>query len=248
MLGFISCEKVIDLDLDTSSSQLVIEGNVYDEPGPYTVRLTRSVDMDAAGIYPYVGGATVTISDDLGHSEQLAESDSGRYLTSNLQGVPGRTYTLTVKTGGKTYVASSRMPNPVEIDTAYVGMLYNTDFYQVTIDLKDPQPDSTNYFRFLDFNNGKAFRGSYFIVGSDYMLNNPIIHCTLQYSPDALTHGGEYTLWVESLDKTVYNYFNMFNQNNENSASPCNPENNISNGALGYFNACAIRKTILPIP
>ena len=109
LFGLTACEKVIDLDFGTTSSQLVIQGTVFDQPGPYTVRLIRSVDMDAAGVYPFVTGATVTISDHAGHSEQLAEGDSGRYTTSTLRGVPGRTYTLTVKTGGKAYTAVSTM-------------------------------------------------------------------------------------------------------------------------------------------
>ncbi|MDP4278803.1 MAG: DUF4249 domain-containing protein [Bacteroidota bacterium] len=248
LLGLTACEKVIDLDFGTTSSQLVIQGTVFDQPGPYTVRLIRSVDMDAAGVYPFVTGATVTISDNAGHSEQLAEGDSGRYTTSTLRGVPGRTYTLTVKTGGKTYTAVSTMPAPIEIDTAYVGMLYNTDFYQVTVDLKDPSPDSTNYFRFVDFNNGKELGGSYFVIGNDYLNSKPIVHCTLQYTPDMLTHGGAYTVWVESIDETSYTYFNTFNLNNEDSASPSNPETNLSNEALGYFNACAVRKVTVTIP
>ena len=35
---FNSCKKVIKLERNTASSQIVIQGNIYDQPGPYVVK------------------------------------------------------------------------------------------------------------------------------------------------------------------------------------------------------------------
>jgi len=244
-LGFFtSCEKVIELDLNTSSSQMVIEGNIYDEPGPYTVKISRSVNIDEPSVYPAVKGATVTISDNAGNTQVLAEKDSGVYQTSTLQGVPGRTYTLSVEVDGQIYTAISTMPDGVNIDTLYTVDSGYSGLYQVCVDLTDPA-NTTNYYRLVDFVNGK--RLSTIIVANDELSKGKKINGTLMYSEDDMKSGDTYTLWLESIDKGVYNYFNTASTNGQDSASPSNPDTNISNGALGYFNACSVRKKSIVI-
>ena len=90
-ISFVSCEKVIQLDLKNSTPHVVIQGNIYDQPGPYVVQISSSVNFDASSTYPPVTGAKVVISDNLGQSEILTESLPGNYITSRLRGIPGRT-------------------------------------------------------------------------------------------------------------------------------------------------------------
>ena len=47
-----------------------------------------------------------------------------------------------------------------------------------------------------------------------------------------------------SISKTIYEYYNSLETNTTDgqSASPANPTSNITNGALGYFNAYSVRK------
>jgi hypothetical protein len=52
-----------------------------------------------------------------------------------------------------------------------------------------------------------------------------------------------------SVDQGVYTYFYTLNQNTgRNSGAPANPVSNITNGALGYFNAYSVttKKFIYP--
>ena len=53
---FFSCQKVIQLELNTSSSQIVIQGNVYDQACPDTVKISKSVNFDQSNVYPAVTG------------------------------------------------------------------------------------------------------------------------------------------------------------------------------------------------
>jgi len=62
-----------------------------------------------------------------------------------------------------------------------------------------------------------------------------------QYNDNKLEAGDEVTIWLESVDKYVYEYFRTESSEGWQSASPANPTSNISNGALGYFNACSVR-------
>jgi len=94
-----------DLAKNDLESQLVVEGTITDEPGPFKVRLTKS-----GSIYPIqysdkvvynpepVSGADVHITDDKGNDFHLYQGVNGWYETIDtcLQGVPGNTYTLQI--------------------------------------------------------------------------------------------------------------------------------------------------------
>jgi hypothetical protein len=233
-----SCQKVIDLELNTSSSQIVIQGNIYDHAGPYTVKISKSVNFDESNVYPAVIGAMVVISDNAGYSDTLTEASSGIYITSVLQGVPGRTYTLTVKTDGQTYTASSTMPYAVDINFIYMENSLFGNEKQVTIDFTDPA-NIDNYYRLIEFINN--IQQDQFYTGSDKLYQGEEISYSImsQDNDSKLESGDKVTIWLESIDKGVYEYFRQAGSDGQ-SASPANPTSNISNGALGYFNACSV--------
>ena len=108
LIFFTSCEKVIYVDLNSVNPKLVVEGNITDQPGPYIIRLSNTVNYYDPNAFPAVKGATITVSDNAGNSEILKETSPGVYETSSLQGVSGRTYTMNIVTGdGTSYSAHS---------------------------------------------------------------------------------------------------------------------------------------------
>ena len=58
-----ACQQVVDLNLNNSSTQLVIEGSVNNAAGPYHVTITKSVNFYHDNSYPSVSGAMVIIID-----------------------------------------------------------------------------------------------------------------------------------------------------------------------------------------
>jgi len=246
---FSSCQKVIHLDLSSSVPQLVIQGNVYDGAGPYAVTISKTVDFDTPNVYPAVTNATVTISDNAGQSEVLSESTDGTYVTSNMQGVIGRTYTLTVLLDGKTYTASSTMPDPVNIDSIYFkkSLLGRGT---LVIDINN-LPNKDNYYRVIHFVNDLQATG--FSVFSEN--TNDVEKISFSFLPTTDTTGTSttqkqekgdvITVWLETIDKGVFQYFHSANSEGGQNASPANPVSNISNGALGYFSASSVRKGII---
>jgi len=239
----LSCKKVVQLDLNTSVPQLVIQGNIYDEPGPFIVNISRTINFDSPNIFPAVTNAIVTISDNVGKTEDLSQAKDGNYVTSAIHGVIGRTYSLTVKVDGKTYTASSTILPAVDIDTIYFknstyggGRILNLDF-------RNPG-GKVNFYLVMYILNGTK------ILGISVFSNNTVKTEKVSYtflttnSTPFLVAGDQIEVWLGCIDEGVYEYFWTVNKYGGESTSPANPISNISNGALGYFNACSVRKKL----
>jgi len=241
-LNLISCEKVIELKFKNTDPKIVIQGNVYNRTGPYKVTISRSVDFDEPNDFPAVTGATVIISDDAGNSETLTEAESGTYVTSSLVGTAGRTYSLTVTTDGITYTATSKMPDEVKIDAMFLDKDFFGNENIIAVKFMDPTPVK-NYYNLILFINNQ--RQNLFYTINDEPYEGKAIECYL--TPDDMTYefqaDDEVKVWLESIDKGVYEYFMTAEYQSGSSESPSNPESNINNGALGYFNACAVHQS-----
>lgn len=253
---FPSCEKVIDIDFNSQNSQLVIEGNITDQTGPYFVKLSKTVKFDESNSFPPVIGAGVSITDDLGNTEILNETASGVYSTSVLKGATGRTYTLQVNTNGLKYSAQSFMHAPVAIDKLIAVNQVLPMGTKKVINVKFTDPSGIeNYYRFVKIINNKIQTSIY--AESDIKQDGKPLNISLlnkQQSETEMKSGDTLIVVLQSLDEPVYNYFRSLLQLNggggliNQSTSPANPISNISNGALGYFSACAVTSDTLIIP
>ena len=241
LVFFGSCEKVIDLKLNTSGPQIVIQGDVNDLPGPYTVKITRTVDFDESTIVPPVTGAEVEISDNTGNTEVLTETSPGVYLTSVIHGIPGRTYSLSIKADGKNYTARSTMPSAVDIDSLFCEKSYFGNFLQLYVEFSDPA-GKENYYHLIQDINGVAQDVMGF-TSDDLNDGQTIKFPLMSMDEESLLNAGDtITVWLESIDKGVYEYYRTIDRYSGQYTTPSNPVSNISNGALGYFKACAVRK------
>jgi hypothetical protein len=243
-----SCEKVVQLDLSESSPQIVIEGVIYDQPGPYEVKISKSVGInEGTDIYQTITGASVVISDNVGNSDTLKESSSGSYITSTIEGVPGRTYFLKVITGGITYTASSTMPYPVGIGSMYFEKgIWGNDI-QLEVKYQDPA-DTINYYRMVEFINSEL-QERFDVISDKLNEGEEISYSFMAQENDKKFESGDIvTIWLESIDKSVYEYFREAGSDDGESASPANPTSNFNNDALGYFNACTVSKKSITVP
>jgi hypothetical protein len=241
-----SCQKVINVDLNSAALKLVIAANVTDQPGPYSVTLSQTVNFTQDNNFPPVRGARVLITDNAGNIDTLTEFLPGVYQTSALQGVPGRTYTLTVSTGGETYTGSSTMPPPVSIDTLTIRNGFNGKNKIVTLYFRDPAGIDNYYHVVEKVNNiipvdGKIVLPTLGSVHSDRLSDGTEI----EYSPGGdnqpdLVAGDTVSAYLQCIDKNVYNYYRTAQQNGSTSTTLSNPVTNLSNGALGYFSAYSV--------
>lgn len=239
--SFHSCEKVIQLNFQNATPKVVIQANIYDQPGPYQVKISKSVTFDETSAFPAVTGAKVVIADNANQTETLTETAPGTYVTSRLRGIPGRNYTLTVTSGAEVYKSSATMPQAVSMDSIYFSTSPFSGDKLATIRFLDP-PFQQNYYRFVYFVNNKIQKEFY--VLDDELFDGTTIRYAMhpRGSDIKLAKGDQVSIWLETVDLGVYNFFRTAGSEEGSSASPANPVSNISNGALGYFNVCAVRK------
>ena len=247
----ISCEKIVSIDLNSTSPHIVIEATISDQAGPYIVQLSQTVNFVQNNTFPPVSGAKIFLSDNYGNLDSLIETIPGTYKTSTILGIPGRTYTLTVKTGGKEYVAVSTMPPPVKIDSLSVQVqAFGRDKTKyINVNFRD-SAEVKNYYRFVEVRNGIVQKFTFLF--DDRLQNGGLITSSLFAEEDTLNAGDNVLILLQCIDKNVYDYFRTIRQASGNggpqAASPANPLSNFSNDALGYFNACAVRSKLIVIP
>lgn len=252
LFGLTSCQKVIDVDLNSTEPRIVIEGTISDQQGPYSVKLSQTVNFDETNSFPPVTGAAVRISDNVGNSETLLETVPGTYTTSSLRGVPGRTYMLLVAVDGKEYTAISTMPSPVTIDKLKVEKLPFHGETIISVQFQDIAGVS-NYFRFVEVLNGVQQKDIF--LTDDRLQDGSAIISTLIGSrrnnnddDEGLEAGDTVDVFLQCIDEDVYEFFRSADNAIGQSPSPSNPRTNLSNGALGYFSAYAARSKTIIIP
>jgi hypothetical protein len=241
LLTVAACKKVVQVDLNNSAPQIVIEGEVINRNEPCTVRISKTVNFAASNVYPSVTGATVKITDSsTGVTSDLAESSPGIY-TAYTYGIPRHIYNLLVIAEGKEYRATSVMPVAVDLDS--VTFARNVDFsnktdINVIVNFQDP-PGLGNYYQFTEYLNGRLIPNIF--VFEDRLSDARYIQQPLYNDSTYLQKGDTMLLKMYCIDKPVYDYFNTLipvtGNNSFQSATPANPISNISNGALGYFSA-----------
>ena len=258
-LVFFSCQKVIDLKLNTSSSQIVIVGRINDEIGVDTVTISKSVNFSDPNVFPAVSGAKVYLVDNEGNTDTLKEIDSGKYITKpTFQGVDGRTYTLTVISEGQTYNAQSTMPNHVPIDSVYLGVSVNNGIgggggggmggggrrgqeKSLNVVFKD-ETNVINFYQVIEYVNSVEQSSN---TITDHLFDGQSITRSLRAKN--IVVGDTIEVELRGIDNNVYEYFRTSDRNSLESAMPANPVSNFDNKALGYFNAYSVSKKRLII-
>ncbi len=249
---FYSCQKVVTLKLNTIPPQIVIQGEVTDSGGPYSITISQTVNFYADNVFPPVSGAIVKISDDEGYTDSLIEFSPGIYSTHGLLGRPGHTYTLSVFSQNTNYSAVSTMPMPVKLDSVSFELTSGFGMQQINaiVNFQDP-PGIPNYYQFQEYINGKLLNKDIFIF-DDRLSDGKYISATLRNDSSYLNSGDQLKVNMFSIDQNVYNYFLQLRQSSgtgafNSTASPANPTSNISGGALGYFSAHTTQSQVITV-
>jgi hypothetical protein len=239
---FTACEKIIDIDLNNSTPQLVIEGSITDEPGPYTIKLSKTVNYNEQNTYPPVSGAMVIISDNTGVIDTLTETVSGLYQTQNITGIQGNTYTLKVISEGKQYDAVSTMPYKVNLDSIQFNLYTEPGESEKTLAVVPLYLDPIefgNSYRFFFSANG--IEDKTYQVGNDNIGNGRVNQQPFFSEDVKFREGDTIKVTMLCIDVNTYNYYYTLSQIGGGfigGATPSNPPNNIiGNNALGIFSA-----------
>ncbi|MDH4091505.1 MAG: DUF4249 family protein [Cyclobacteriaceae bacterium] len=255
---FFSCEKTVLLDLNQSASRIVIEGQVTNQLGYQYVKISRSVGFYATGDTPGVEDATVLVRDDIGNEFQFIHNpgnlaDSiGFYLPEvPFTGEIGRTYKLVVTVDGEGYEAEDELQPVTAIDSLTYRI--STDeqedpkdygkFYEVLLFAKEPQ-NTTDFYLFKFYRNDslKVYDDTDIYYADDEILGENIdgVPSPIYYGPGDIARVEMYSLtrkgyvFYNDLQSLLNNDGGLFGQ------PPANSRTNLSNGALGYFQASAL--------
>lgn len=180
-----SCTERFRPELNDFENNLVVDGLITNEEGPYTIRLSLSSDLGLIRYTP-LENATVKILEKEGASESLMEVSAGVYETSatGIKGKVGNSYKLQIENAdGRMYETEYQvLKAPTAIADVYVEIETkffteeNTDItgYQFYVDA-EASPNEQDYFLWLSDATFK-YKADYPIValydGNDVEFTN----------------------------------------------------------------------------
>jgi hypothetical protein len=242
VLGFVSCQKVIDVDLNEANPVIVIEANYTGEDSTVNVHISRTSSYFNSDPSATVDAAVVTITDQQGNTTVIPSIGNGDYqLTAYIPNYDTQ-YTLTVTQDGQTYTAMCYMGTPVALEDItyeyFPGFFGSDPGYAVFLNFYDPA-GIQNYYQVIITENGVELDKLDDIFTQDDLLTDGNLVERPLFSGDFYDIGDTVEMELRSVDKMIYDYTNEAASiaGGGSSSAPGNPTTNWDNGALGYFNA-----------
>ncbi|AXT63774.1 DUF4249 domain-containing protein [Aquimarina sp. AD10] len=248
LLGFTSCEDVIDVDVPNGEPRLVVDASfeVYLNEVPVTVKNSIQLSLSApffGNTIPKVNDATVFITD-------LSDGTIINYTETNGTGfyIPSSTflpefnvdYELTIIYNSETYKATTQMFASVPIDNIEQGdgTLFEGDETEIIVSFTDDGARDDFYlfnfdFDLLEVSEDRFYQGESF---------------NFSYFYEDVTAGQNITIKILGIDKRFFNYAGLLiDQSDPDGGGPfATPPallrgnvintTNSDNYALGYFN------------
>ncbi len=254
-LTFSSCQKVIDLDLNSAAPKYVIEAELQEGAHNFRVRVTQTSSYFNNDAPTKITNAIITLQKGNESPIQLVNNNDGFYIAANYIGVSNSDYQLNVTIDGESFQAKSFMPPAVLLDSIEIEKLGKGPFggneedgYRLFCIFKDPGM-VTNFYKVNTLINGMPNENAdNLIVLDDRLTNGNRVRFPI--FSDRFKLNDVVEVQLESIDESTYKFFNtlgtIIGGSSNGNAAPANPDSNWSNGALGYFNATSVStKTVL---
>lgn len=243
LIGFSSCEKVIDIPLNEAEQRVVVEGLLMDQPGNNYIILSKTGSVYQESDFEKLSGATVTITDEAGTIYTLTEMPGmpGVYNHPTLEVLVDNDYDLSVTYNSEIFTSS--------VQTFYKPQLDSLNYLEQSGSF-GPQTDTT-YLVFFSFsdnaNQDNYYRINVYVNGvkdpNYYITNDDLFNGETYTQPafaTAVEKGDTVVIELLSVDESNYDYFFSLSSNGSDdpfSPTPSNPVSNIEGGAIGYFGA-----------
>jgi hypothetical protein len=241
---FVSCEDVVDVDLDTSDPRLVIDAGIEWRKG--TDGSQQSIRLSTTnGFYepevPPVLGAQVFVTNADGRVFNFGEiTGTGEYRCTNFVPVINGDYELTVISEGQTYKASERLLSVPEItsieqkdDGGFLG-----DEIEVTFYYQDNGDEDNHYL--AKFQTDFLIYPEYDVDSDEFTQGNEMFDI---FSHEDLESGNQLEMALHGISERFDNYMSLILETEGGAfqTPPANIRGNIinvtdeSNYAYGYF-------------
>jgi len=263
-----ACTEEVDVDLDSTYTRLVVDGQVTTDTTRHYVKLSKTMDYFSNQPADPVPGAQVKIND-----HQLEENDSipGLYHTApDFCGEPGQTYHLTIagvdiddNGTPETYTASSQIHSIVRgdsIDLVYQQYTDDLNMWGIRLYAQDPPED--NYYLFKVHKNDTLVTDTIdeYVIQEDATFNGNyvpgVVVQNLESSKkdEKVRSGDRITLEVNSITREYFKYIIELTSETATStplfSGPrANVRTNIEGDrdAVGFFRAYSISRMSLKV-
>ncbi len=221
LLGFCSCEDVIEVDVPSEDPRLIVDGLIrVDTSQPQTmVRIKVSQTNSFFGTVSPAELQQITLSnlDDPDGGEQLLieeEPGSGVYseIFSTDQLMSGRWF-LQIDFEDESYVATARFNPSVPFDSIEQGddTLFNDEDTEIIISYTD-FPDREDFYLFdFDFNNFFASEDTFY-EGQSFSFS--------YFYDEEINPGDQLQISIMGIDEDFYNYMNLLIEQSNVETSP----------------------------
>ncbi|WP_053970782.1 DUF4249 domain-containing protein [Mangrovimonas sp. ST2L15] len=262
-ITLVSCEDVIDVDVPTAATRLVIEASLDWEKG--TAGNEQSIELRLSTPYfdttsnSDVTGASVVVENlDSGETFMFDDMNDGSYTTSSFVPVIGNTYELTVVYQGETYTATEVMTPVAEISniTQSVEGGFDDELLEVNVYFTDPA-DEENYYLFRYQADYETYASLYDL--SDEFVNGNEIHDFYEKQDDEdngerpFQAGDVVAVDLYGISEAYYNYIRILIEQSSSQGDPfsslaaqvkgnCINETQPANYAFGYFRVTEVDK------
>lgn len=255
-----SCEDIIDVNLNETEPKLVIEASINWIKG--TSGREQSIKLSLTAPYfdttiPPANGAIVTITDQNNVVYDFVEEGTqGIYKNSNFVPVINHSYSLKIIYEDEVYVATEILKSVVPIDR--IGQTLDGGFSGEDTELKvyytDPADEANFYF--FEFRSDIRAIPSLSIYDDRFNNGNQIFGF---YSEEDLRVGDQVIIRNYGISERFYNYmFILLQQNNADGGAPfeshptivkgnCVNQTNPDNYPLGYFRLSEVAEVVYAI-
>ncbi|MEL7427434.1 MAG: DUF4249 domain-containing protein [Bacteroidota bacterium] len=252
-----ACEQVIDVDLNESDPQVVIEARLEAGQHDFEVLISETTSYFSNETAVYRNDAQVRLLDNVGGMIEVPLESNGLYRTS-VNAISGQTYTLEVSLNDKTYMASAEVPQEVVLDELEAEFREAfgpfDEGYQVFLRFAD-NGERRNYYRQIH-----AIDGVFELAGEDLQVTDDNLfdgseRARLPIFQRIFDPGVSITVVLQHIDKNSFDYLNSLADiigedggPNGGSAAPGNPTTNWDGDILGYFGAIATDTLQIDLP
>lgn len=262
-VAFFGCEETIELDLEQTPPQYVVDALITNENKEHYVKLSTSVDFYQDEQAPGVSGAQVMVSDNEGNIYQFLESEtmSGLY-TATFQGKIGNTYTMNIALPeGKMLSAEDKMEAVMEVERLEWAIDEQEQqdpkeegfFYRLRMYAQEPAETKDYYlFKFYRNDSIQNFNSKRVFVADDKLVAGNIEGLE---SPEYYRKGDQARFELYRISRDAFLFYNdlsniLNGDGGMTGPSPANPRTNIisSDGlGLGLFQVSAVNKIALVV-
>lgn len=243
LIFLVSCEDVIEPDLEESAPRLVVEASlVWDvdrTENPQYISLTTTAPYYSDEVTP-AEGAEVFLYGPGGETYTFEEIEPGFFRNDGFTPESGADYELQIFYDGEEYRATERLVPTVELE--FIEQINDGGFIGDEIELRafytDPA-DTENYYLFQFYHDGLSLQ-----LGNDDFTNGN--QSFARYSDEDLEPGDIVSVYIQGISERFYQYLNLLVSQTGNRGGPFQTQpttvrgnvvnvSNPDNFAFGYF-------------